>query len=155
MSDLTQCCRNYRVASTQEIQADECLLPYPGVTNDSALVGRCVARAPIDCGSVQCGLPMPAPSRVAVEDGMGGCQFGDECQDGNDCLLAVDKSACCACPTSTPLSLVQADACLTYADDASQPAGCAPCVSGMPCGACPEATPPTCLVSDEAFNVCR
>ncbi len=153
--DLASCCATYRAVNELEAETFECLVQYPWVVDDDALTARCLARSPVDCAVVQCGLPMPAPSRVAAPDGMGGCTFASECQDGNDCMLAVDKSACCSCPTSTPRSLVIGSTCLTEADDPGQPPLCIPCSSGLPCGPCPDPIPePTCLVSDE-LNVCR
>lgn len=153
--DLTSCCATYRPASDRDLRADECLVPYPEVVEDLALLQRCAARSPVSCAVVQCELPQPPPSRLAVADGMGGCRYDDECQSDGDCVRGVYSTDCCTCGgTSLPRALVESDPCIVRTNDGI-PAECPRCKIGALCVQCPASVPaPICVVQDPA-NACR
>jgi hypothetical protein len=149
---LDTCCGTFEAVRRSALIMDECLVPYPGTGLDETLTQRCLAKSPTDCTLVDCAA-QPAPSRIARSNGMGGCTYGDECQNDEGCVVVSDVSACCACPESWPMSLVDENPCLRVGGKPS--ASCPSCTAPVQCGMCPAPIETaTCLIRD-SFSVCQ
>jgi hypothetical protein len=107
----------------------------------------------VDCALVDC-ADVPPQSRVAKLNAAQQCVWADECVNNEDCVLASDRSACCACPAATPKSLLDGSSCLrAEGDTAEAPSECA-CSEPVFCGQCPAPQEPTCVIRD-SYSLCQ
>jgi hypothetical protein len=150
---LTDCCSGYVPVTRAQLQADACLVEAPvGPVFGTDITMPCQTTS---CVGVPCS-PAPPPSRVAVPDGDGGCRYGDECSRDEDCALGSSTNACCDCPRSMPVVLLEQNPCL-WRDGAPFPTSeqCLGCTAPVQCGACaPPAAEPHCTIRD-SFSLCE
>lgn len=150
--NLDSCCDDYVAASLSEVAVEECLVPYPATAVDPLLLDRCFPGA--ECAAVLC-APETPDSRIAATSGSG-CGYADECAGPDDCVLATDISACCACPSSMPASLVEREPCLVaVGEDPPIDNKCPVCNTLIACEPCPASTDPTCVTDGDALNACN
>jgi hypothetical protein len=139
-------------ASSAELAANECLVPYPGTNVDPEIAQRCYPGA--ECAAVLC-APQAPPSRIAQMIGSG-CSYADECLGQLDeCVIATNIGTCCPCPTSMPASLVEADPCLVAeGEEIPADAKCPVCNTLIACNECPEPGEASCVIQD-SWSECR
>jgi hypothetical protein len=133
------CCPEPFAVTTEEFEANECLLPFDQNLTDGNVRSRCETARPANCGPEDCDYE-PPPSRVAVPDGEHGCRFVDECTSDDDCTFASQCCGCCACLQPMPKSRAHAETCIVAPDDADEPepspSVCVICPGGSTCEGC-------------------
>ena len=136
-----------------ELAANECIVEYSAAVSRD-LAQRCFERSPDNCALVDCAAVTAPQSRVAVPTPAGECRFGDECAGDQDCVLAQDSNRCCACLESTPVSVLESNACIVRMN-VTPPGDCPGCTNPVQCGMCPPPpATPTCLVRN-SFSICQ
>lgn len=150
---VDNCCTNAQAVFTHEMELDPCLVPYPPAVPYPA---ECSAQWDPGCDEVDCIFGPPESRLVELNAVFGECQFVDECELPDDCILARDFRHCCSCFEAYPRALVERDRCLITPPQSAVPEECFnPECAAIDCVACPGIPAGVdCLASDGGFNRC-
>jgi len=143
------CCTSAQPLKASEVASDPCLELWPPTF---PVAEACTDRWDPECTRLDC-MSAPPPTRVAIAvDGQ--CQFAEECDTDDDCLIAVNMRACCSCGDAYPKALLLLNPCLRPPSRSHVPEGCLDDCSTVRCDGCVPPYAAECVHGDD-YNRCE
>lgn len=144
---VADCCSMPVAVTQRDLDSDPCLQLWDRAVD----VGACPAASQCNLQTCEPTLALAPWTRIAIRSGSS-CVFQSECDTDADCMPALNRSYCCACPQWVPRQLLSTDACYVSEGQVAS-SECESCADVLDCDTCPTAPNGSC-VQEANFRKC-